>query len=41
MKDFVVVKDLLRNGAENPSQQQKFTVNGWRLRYLVQGRLLL
>jgi hypothetical protein len=25
MKDFVVVKDLLRQSVENPSQQQKFT----------------
>jgi hypothetical protein len=25
MKDFVVVKDLLRPRVENPSQQQKFT----------------
>jgi hypothetical protein len=27
LKDFVVVKDLLRQRVDNPSQQQKFTVN--------------
>jgi hypothetical protein len=41
LKDFVVVKNFRRYSVGNPSQQQKFTLTGWHLRYSVLKRPLL